>query len=126
MLLELRREHQGAFEYDWRTRFHIPASAVPAEMGWAEAWRMAEILVSDPSSMLGAATAGWQYPLTRGELSLRDLYDLQHVSKSKKRPTPYPRPWDAPPKHMGTASLTVEEYQALVAASRHPTSSPPD
>jgi hypothetical protein len=125
MLLDLLDEHQGAFEYDWRTRFHLSASVIPVDMGWAEAWRMAEILLADPSSMLGASFAGWQYPLTRGELTLRDLYDLQHRSKSRKKPKLYPRPWDVPTTRLGTASLTVEEYQAFMAANTHPTSNRP-
>lgn len=115
MLLGLLDEHRGAFEYDWRNRFHVGASVIGWEMSWGEAVRLVEVLASDPSSMLGAAMAGWQYPLTRGELTLRDLYDLQHKSKAKRKPKPYPRPWDAKPKQIGT-SLSVAEYEAIKTA----------
>lgn len=47
----------------------------------------------DPSTEIAAAIAGWDYPLSREALILADLFDLQHTSKAKKKPQPYPRPW---------------------------------
>lgn len=86
-------------------------------MPWSEAHRLTEILLNDPSSQIGAAVAGWQYPLSRGDLTLRDLYDLQHRSKAKRKPKPLPRPWDAPAKRIGSGtSLAISEYEAIKAA----------
>jgi hypothetical protein len=83
-------------------------------MDWAEAWRLTLVLVADPTSQVCAALSHWQYPLSWEGIALRDLYDLQHTSKSKKRPKPYPRPWDKPPKKHGAGSnLSLDEYQAL-------------
>ena len=60
-------------------------------MDWAEAFRLTTILAGDPSSQVCAALAGWTYPLDWSGIALRDLYDLQHSSKSKKkRPTAVP------------------------------------
>lgn len=87
-------------------------------MSWAEAHRLTEILLNDPSSQIGAKMAGWQYPLTRGELTLRDLYDLQHQSKAKRKPKPYPRPWDVAPKKIGGASVSMAEYESMKAGIR--------
>lgn len=117
MLLDLLAEHRGAFEYDWRTRFHLSADTIGTrKMPWGEAYRLSEILLGDPSSMLGAALAGWQYPLTRGELTLRDLYDLQHRSKSKRKPKPYPRPWDKKPVKIGGGTgLSIAEFESVMA-----------
>lgn len=114
MLRGLHLEHRGAFEYDWRTRFQMSLKSIGQGMSWAEALRLTQILMEDPASQIAAATAGWQYPLSREGLAIRDLYDLQHRSKSRKKPKPYPRPWDTKPKRMGTA-MTVAEYEAIKA-----------
>ena len=47
-------------------------------MGWGEAWRLMDVLLTDPSSHVAAAVAGWDYPLSREDITMRDLYDLQH------------------------------------------------
>ena len=114
MLLE---EHRGAFEYDWRTRFHMGLDSLPAVMDWGEMFRLTKILANDPSSQVCAALAGWNYPLDWAGITLRDLYDLQFASKSKrKKPKPYPRPWDREPKTYGKGTgLTPEQYRAIRA-----------
>lgn len=63
-------------------------------MSWREAWNLVGILVRDPSSQVGAAMAGWEAPKSAEWLILADLYDLQHMSKAKRAPKPYPRPTD--------------------------------
>jgi hypothetical protein len=65
-------------------------------MTYGEAWRQTFILMGDPSSQVAAALGGWEHPVSRLDLVLRDLYDLQHMKAaagSKKTPKPYPRPW---------------------------------
>jgi hypothetical protein len=88
-------ERRAALEYDFRTRFQFALEQVGVDMGWGEALRLIRILRADPSSMLAASVEGWDYPLSRGDAALMDLYDLQHASKSSKRPKPYPRPYRA-------------------------------
>lgn len=118
MLLDLIDEHRGAFEYDWRARFHLPLTAMPDKMGWGEGYRLSMALVTDPSSQVSVAIQGWKYPATRAEIVMLELFDLQHMSKAKRKPKPYPRPWDiAPIKHGAGTSLTVAEYRALKNAA---------
>ena len=58
-----------------------------------EAARLSAILRNDPSSAIAAAVEGWAYPISREAMLLADIFDIQHASKAKKRPKPYPRPW---------------------------------
>ena len=70
-------------------------------MGWDEAVRMVEVLLTDPSSHVAAAAAGWTNPVSREWLALADLYDLYGRSKSKRH-KPYPRPWVKTRRSFGT------------------------
>ena len=54
-LVDLFEEHRSAFEYDWRTRFHLPLSSVGGSMTYGEAWRLFSVLAADPSSHAAAA-----------------------------------------------------------------------
>lgn len=113
--------HKGAFEYDWRTRFHTPLREVGESMTWGEAWRLTQQLGSDPSSHVTAAIAGWDHPIGRADMTLRDLYDLQHLAKAKKKPKPYPRPWpdaDKERRKFGTARYTPAQLRAVLDAHR--------
>lgn len=113
-------EHRAAFEYDWRARFHLPLTVVGTKaMRWGEAYRLAGVLARDPASAVAASVAGWHYPLSREALALADLYDLQHHSKVKRKPKPYPRPWvDKDRKRHGTGRYTPNELRAVLSASR--------
>lgn len=106
--------HRGAFEYEWRVRFHLPLSVVGRSMAWGEALRLTEVLLQDPSSWLASSMAGWQYPVARTDLVLMDLYDLQHTSKSKRKPKAYPRPWLVTNRTFGRTSLTPEQLRAIL------------
>lgn len=100
-LLDLIEEHRAAFDYDWRTRFHLSVEAIPDEMPWDEALRLTQVLAQDTSSHVGAALAGWQSPWPREAFLLADLFDLMHRVNSKSKPKPYPRPTDARPVRLG-------------------------
>lgn len=65
------------------------------------------ILAKDPSSQIGAALAGWDGPRSAEWLILADLYDLQHQSKAKRTPKPYPRPLreSGPSNRLGKTQL---------------------
>jgi len=119
-LLAAVDEARGAFEYDWRTRFGVPFD-VPATMSFGEAWRLTLELMKEPTSHVCAAIgARWEYPLSREAMALMDLHDSfvqVHADPKQPKPTPYPRPWDAPTSRaLGKdVSLTVEQYRALRA-----------
>jgi hypothetical protein len=116
-LLDTIEEHRGAFEYDWRNRFHVGLDSVPEVMGWGEAWRLFERLATDPSSQVGAALAGWNFPLSREGLALSDLFDVNARAHFKK-PKPYIRPWDEKPRKFGNRSLTKAQFIALRAQAQ--------
>jgi hypothetical protein len=86
-------------------------------MDWGEAWRLTLVLVADPTSQVCAAVSRWQHPLSWEGIALRDLYDLQHSSKAKRKPKPYPRPWDKPSKTYGGGVNAVpsDVYRAIRA-----------
>jgi hypothetical protein len=116
-LLDLIEEHRAAFEYDWRTRFHLSLSVVPAEMDWGEAVRLAGILRADPSSMLAAAMEGWGYPLSRETAAILDLFDLEHAKANKKAKPHKGRPWADQPtteQRGDAAGRTPEEVKAIL------------
>lgn len=116
MLLAAIDEHRGAFEYDWRTRFGVALDSLPESMDWAEAYRLMAELCRDPASHVFVALTGWQRPTTDAALVLADLFDMQKSSKSKRRPKPYPRPWDKPRvQHGGDHAVTVEEWKRMKA-----------
>lgn len=63
-------------------------------MEWGEALRQTQILRGDPATMLAAAAEGWDYPLSRGDAYLLDLYDLQYAKTGVKGRKPHPgRPY---------------------------------
>lgn len=106
-------------EYDFRARFRLPVSVVGRSVSWAEGARLVSLLSRDPSSWTAASLAGWEYPLSREALILSDLLDIQHASKARKRPAPYPRPWDhlkqALTKRRGNAAgRTPEQVKAIL------------
>lgn len=91
-LLELIEEHRAAVAYDWRSRFHLPPTAIGDEMPWDEAIGHIRTLQADPSSAIFAAVAGWAHPMTREALLLADLFDLEHLVNAdpkKGRPKPH-------------------------------------
>lgn len=89
-------------------------------MTYGEAIRLTRVLLVDPSTAVSASMAGWTYPLSREALALLDLFDLQHASKSKRRPKPYPRPWAEKNRtqRRGTARLTSAELRDVLDRNR--------
>lgn len=95
-LLDLIEEHRGAIEYDFRTRFPgLPCGveSVPGLMGWDEALRMVRILRADPSSQIATAIEEWDYPLSRTDAILADMWDLSYAKAGVKKRERYPRPF---------------------------------
>lgn len=86
-------------------------------MGWAEAYRLMVELCRDPSSHVCVALAGWAHPTSYAAMTLADLFDLQHKSKSgKRRPKPYPRAWDPAPIRHGSRTVDIAEWKRMKEA----------
>lgn len=88
-------------------------------MSWAEAWRLFMILRDDPSSQVGTALAGYDYPFTRESAILADTFDLVlEINRDHKRPQPkpYPRPWPIDGStRVGKTNLTPDEARQVLA-----------
>lgn len=119
-LLDLIEEHRPALEYDWRTRFGLPLTAVgTAAMSWGEACRLVGELAAEPSSHTAAALGGWSHPWSWEATAVADLWELTaglHTAKGKESPD-YPRPWPKP--HTGrrrgnAAGRTPEQMRDLL------------
>ncbi len=116
-------EHRAAFEYDWRTRFHLPLEAIGGRrMSWGEALRLAQVLRTDPSSQVGAALEGWDFAISREAAALLDLFDLEHA-KAVKKPNPHPgRPWKtrgSSRRRGDAAGRSREEVRRILNAHGH-------
>ncbi len=93
-------------------------------MTWGEALRQTEILLSDPSSQVGASLAGWSHPATRDVMALWNFYDLVHVvawgmgGGKGPRPKPHPRPWPEAGKRRATPASEVTQADIVEALRR--------
>lgn len=93
-------------------------------MSWDEAYDLAQHLLSDPTSHLHAAKAGWTHEASHEFRVLADTYDLLLAKaagkKNRSRVKPYPRPWkrdDAPQR--SKTSLPQSTIRAALAARGH-------
>jgi hypothetical protein len=126
-LIELIGEHPDAFAYDWRTRFGLPLESIfDGRMSWNEAATLTRTLTADPTSRVGAALQGWQYPVSHDAVVLMDLYDLTLAAVPKKKSDqsklkPYPRPWPQESDAIRSEAPTVsqEQIRKALAARGH-------
>ena len=88
-------------------------------MAWGEAVSLTRVLCQDPSSWVASALAGWDHPVSRDSLVLMDLFDLTHTVNSKRRPTPYPRPWRSTDKKVAKPTLSQEDVLAALRYAGH-------
>jgi hypothetical protein len=89
-------------------------------MDWAEAWRLMQIVVQDPSSMTAAAVGGWGYPAARTDQVLWDLYDLTHkIAAGKRTIKSYPRPWDKRTTRFGGTTLPQDKVREILRQRGH-------
>jgi hypothetical protein len=100
------QRHRGAFEYDWRSRFSLPLTVIPKRMSYAEALRLTQLLVSDPSSQVFAALAGWSFPVSREWIVAADHRDSTEFGRVGRRARAYPRPWTDQPRRIGRGKGT--------------------
>ncbi len=92
-------------------------------MSYGEAFRITQHLALDPSSAVCASLNDWAYPLSRDALVLMDIFDLQHLSKSKRKPPAYTRPWPEREKRtFARTALARDELMAILNAHREATS----
>lgn len=111
--------HRGAFEYDWRTRFHLPLTAVGKSMTWGEAYRLTQALSTDPASAVAASLADWEHPVSRESLILMDVFDSSEASRAGRKAKRYPRPYgDKTKRRIGRARMSRQELRDLLDAHR--------
>lgn len=61
---------------------------------WDEVVHLVLILLKDPTSWLSAAQANWAHPIDYNWTLQAATYDLLAQVNSKRKPKPWPRPWD--------------------------------
>lgn len=109
-------------EYDLRSRFGLCLADVGARVTFTEASRLVTLLASDPSSRVGAALMGLDYPVSREQIVLMDLYDLTVRANSdpkKGRPKPYPRPWRSAETKVSKPGVSQEDVLAALRYAGH-------
>lgn len=80
-------------------------------MSWAEAARLTQVILKDPSSQLAADVSGWQHPASREWQAIAAVHNAVVDAHFEKDADSYiPRPWDAPrprPTAMPREALTA-------------------
>ncbi len=90
-------------------------------MTWGEAIALTAILAGDWSSQVGAAVAGLERPVTYEYLAIRNLaanYFAGHTKRRAELYPPMPDPFAPRPKRIGNASVSPDQFEAIVAAHR--------
>ena len=100
-LLDIVEKHPVDLARDFREKFNISILDIGDKIRYDEAALLVVSLLKDPQSWLHATLAEWDYPISRDWLLLADLYDLQHASKTKRKPKPYPRPFSNAKRYGG-------------------------
>ena len=104
-------------------------AAIGTGVSWGEALRLVKLLRADPTSWLFATIEGWDYPASRTELLLADMYDLEVMVNSdpkKGQPDPHsmrPVALKARPtaRDGNAGGRTDAEVKAILARFGHPT-----
>ena len=109
----LSDERRPALIRDFREKFNISISDIGVGVRFDEAWDLILTLRADPASWFHAALSGWDYPLSYESIALRDLYDMQLQTKSKRKIKPYPRPWANSGKKLGGSNPKRTPSQVL-------------
>ena len=90
-------------------------------MSWGEAFRLALILIADPSSQVGAATGGLAQPVSREYVALQILVDnaVQQAAKRRAQLRTLPDPFKRT-KHIGGrhAGVSAVDFEKVLAAHR--------
>lgn len=93
---EILADYKAPFVYDFRHRFGLGLADIGSTVPWDEVVYLVTILLSDPTSWLQAARAKWQHPIDYNWTISAATYDLLAQVNSKRKPKPWPRPWNEP------------------------------
>lgn len=93
-VVEILDDHTAAFIYDFRNRFGLGLDDLGTTVPWSEVVYLVSVLIRDPSSWLQTSLNGWHHPVSYEWAALAAQYDLHAQVNSKRKPKPYPRPWD--------------------------------
>jgi hypothetical protein len=97
-LTGLIEDHRAALAADFRQQFGISIYEIGESVSYAEAVDLVRALSNDPQTHLFADLAGWQYPYSRTDLLLADLWDLLAKVNSADDDAPrHPRPYSDNP-----------------------------
>lgn len=91
-------------------------------MPWSEALDLIRILRGDPSSQVATSAEGWDYPLSRTDAILADMWDLSYAKAGAKKRERYPRPFKergSTQKWGDTGGRSREEVVAILNAHGH-------
>lgn len=82
--------------------------------------RLLRVATREPSSVLFAATHGWDFPVTREWIQTADHIDAFYAANSNgRRPKPYPRPWqDNNTSRLGKTDLSPAEAREVLRKNR--------
>lgn len=99
--------------------------ALGGGMSLPEVLALTERLLTDQTSHVGAAHAGWPHPWPLEANVLADVYDLLAITGRVKNPKPYSRPWHkAKARRRGTPTATRLQVRAMLEAMRDGTATP--
>jgi hypothetical protein len=120
-LVDLIDEHPSEFAYDWRSRFGMPISSVfTGDMTWNEAWLLFERLANDPTSWVGAALSGMDYPFSHEAMIAADSFDAFVKANSSRRHQrslkPYPRPFPVASRDVQRSQKPTADTESVAAA----------
>ena len=93
-VLEILWDYKHNFIYDFRARFGLGLADLGTTVPWDEVVSLVLILVSDPTSWLCTARSKWSHPIDYNWTIQAATYDLLAAVNSKRKPKPWPRPWD--------------------------------
>lgn len=82
--------------------------------------RLLRVATREPSSVLFAATHGWDFPVSREWIQTADFIDAFYAANSNgRRPKPYPRPWqDKNTTRLGKTDLSPAEAREVLRKNR--------
>ncbi|MBF4597175.1 hypothetical protein ITJ50_00925 [Curtobacterium sp. VKM Ac-2889] len=82
--------------------------------------RLLRVATRDTSSVLFAATHGWDFPVSREWVQMADFIDAFYAANSNgRRPKPYPRPWqDNNTSRLGKTDLSPAEAREVLRKNR--------
>ncbi len=118
-LCRLIESHKAEVIADLRSHYGVGLWDAPLR----ELYPLIQMLHRDPTSWLFTKLNDWDYPASRGELTLADMFDVFLRANSRKgaNPKPYPRPFTPHKRYGGrgrTKPRTTAEIDAFFEARR--------